>query len=117
MDKLSIIGLSFKTLIGTYEWEQTTPQTLYADITFQTDAHNIAQSDDLTTAINYEAMAHAVQQFAEQYHFQLIETFAQRLASYLLNQFPIATIQLTVHKPTALPDAKDVMISIERHAT
>jgi len=115
MDKLSITGLKFTTLIGTLDWEQHVPQTLHCDVAFQTDAATIAKSDDLNEAIDYEKMANLVQTFVENHHFQLIETLAEKLAQHVLLECDTKWVQITLHKPGALKQAKDVIITLERH--
>lgn len=114
MDKLSIAGLKLTTLIGTLDWEQQTPQVLHCDLAFQTNAAQIARTDQITEAIDYNAITQAVQNFVEQNHFQLIETLADKLAHHILGHFPTDWVQVTLHKPGALKQAKDVIISLER---
>lgn len=114
MDTLSIVGIPLTTLIGVFDWEQITPQTLYCDLTFETDAAAIAKTDEIGLAINYATMTESIQHFVENHHFQLIETLADRLAAHLLTHFPTHWLRLTLHKPSALKQASDVMISIER---
>ncbi len=114
MDKLSIQDLAVTMLIGAYDWEQTTPQTLYIDLTFCTDASKIAKTDHLSDAIDYDKMAKTIQDFSLKHHFQLIETYADRLAQFLLSSFQLTWISLTLNKPDALTHAKNVKISVER---
>lgn len=108
------MGLPLTTLIGAYDWEQTTPQTLYCDLVFGTDAIKIAKTDQLELAIDYATVVESIQHFVKNHHFQLIETLAEKLASHILAHFPTNWLQLTLHKPSALKQANDVMISIER---
>lgn len=114
MDKLSITGLKLTTLIGTLDWEQETPQVLHCDLAFQTNAAHIARTDHIAEAIDYNAVTQAVQTFVEKNHFQLIETLADKLAQHILEIFPTGWVQITLHKPGALKQAKDVIISLER---
>lgn len=114
MDKLSITGLKLTTLIGTLDWEQQVPQTLHCDLSIQTNAALIALSDNIDDAINYDALTQSVQAFVEQHHFQLIETLADKLAHHILANFATQWVNVTLHKPGALKQAKDVIISIER---
>lgn len=114
IDTLSIIGIPLTTLIGVFDWEQTTAQTLYCDLTFETDTATIAKTDQIEEAINYATMTESIQHFAENHHFQLIETLANKLAAHLLTHFPTHWLRLTLHKPSALKQVSDVMVSIER---
>lgn len=114
MDKLFINQLKVTTLIGVHAWEQLTPQNLLLDIAFEIDAKQVAQNDNFQEAIDYDQIIKHVLEFAEKNHFQLIETFVERLAQALLHHFPLPWIQLTLHKPGAVLQAKDVAITIER---
>lgn len=114
MDKLVIDHIKISTLIGAHPWEQQCPQTLYVDLIFETDAQYIARTDNLEKAIDYDKVVKQVLAFAKNNHFQLIETFADKLASELLAHFPIGWVQITLHKPGALQDAKSVAIQIAR---
>lgn len=114
MDTITLSDISFSTLIGIHAWEQRIPQKLRLDLTFQTDAAQIALSDTIENAIDYERVVKTVFAFATANHFQLIETFADQLARHLLASFPTTMVALTLHKPGALKEAKDVMIHVKR---
>ena len=55
-----------------------------------------------------------VQQFAEDAQFQLVETFAERLAALLMSEFGIRWLRLKLTKPGAVPAARGVGVEIER---
>ena len=46
--------------------------------------------------------------------FQLIETLAEQLAEIIMIEFKVPWVRLTVHKPGALSNSKDVGVRIER---
>lgn len=114
MDKLSITEISALALIGTLDWEQHTPQTILCDVTLSVDTALVAQSDALHATVNYDQLTEVLRAFIGANHFQLIETLADRLAAHLLAEFPIAWIQLTVHKPHALSVARNISVTVER---
>ncbi|MGE3318534.1 MAG: dihydroneopterin aldolase [Candidatus Berkiella sp.] len=114
MDSITLTDIKIHTLIGIHSWEQQVPQTLRIDVTFQTDAKAIAQTDTISQAIDYEQIVNEIFAFAKIHGCKLIETFADKLATILLERFPTKEIRLALHKPGALKDAKDVIISITR---
>jgi dihydroneopterin aldolase len=114
MDKIEISDIKLNTLIGIYDWEQQTPQALLLDIALQTDAKKIAEADNIAHAIDYDKLVQHIFNFVETHHFQLIETLAEHIAQEILSHFPTPWVQLTLHKPGALTQAKDVAITIER---
>jgi len=114
MDKLVITGIKLTTLIGSHPWEQECPQNLLLDLAFETEAKNIALEDNIHKAIDYDKIVKHIFDFVKTHHFQLIETLAEHLAKEMLCHFPTKWVQITLHKPGALLDAKDVAITIER---
>lgn len=114
MDKLVITQIKVNTKIGAHPWEQQCTQNIYLDLSFDTDAKQIALTDNLNEAIDYDKVVKHILGFAQQNHFQLIESFADKLASSILSHFPISHLEITLHKPGALKDAKSVAITLSR---
>lgn len=114
MDKVFIEGLEVDTLIGAYDWERGIRQCLLLDLTFAWDIGPAAATDDLSKALDYAAVNQHVQAFASAARFELVETFAERLAESLLAQFGVTWLRLRVTKPGANPAARAVGVEIER---
>lgn len=114
IDQISIKDIKFSTIIGVYDWERETPQNLHLDLSFPTDAHAIAQTDDIAQAIDYEKVLNCILGVVKNQQFKLIESLANKIAEQLLLEFPMQWINLHLHKPKALLNAKDVSISIVR---
>ncbi|WP_263261147.1 dihydroneopterin aldolase [Pseudomonas sp. RIT-PI-S] len=114
MDTVFIEGLEVDTVIGAYDWERDIRQCLRLDFSLGWDIRPAAAGDDLTQALDYAKVAEAVQAFAEEARFELVETFAERLAASLMKDFGIAWLRLRVTKPGAVPAARGVGVEIER---
>lgn len=114
MDKVFIEGLEVDTVIGAYDWERSIRQCLRLDLDMQWDNRAPAAGDDLSLALDYASVSARVQAFAEAAQFQLVETFAERLAQVLIEEFAICRIRLRVTKPGAVPAARGVGVEIER---
>ncbi|MBS0289014.1 MAG: dihydroneopterin aldolase [Proteobacteria bacterium] len=114
MDKIIISDIKLNTLIGIKAWEKQTPQNLHLDLVMATDAKRAAENDDIKDAIDYENVLQHILVFIQEHHFQLLETLAEHLADELLTHFATAWVQITLHKPGALAQAKNVAITIER---
>ncbi|WP_043308135.1 dihydroneopterin aldolase [Pseudomonas sp. ML96] len=114
MDKVFIEGLEVDTLIGAYDWERGIRQCLLLDLTFAWDIRPAAADDDLSKALDYAAVNQSVQAFANAARFELVETFAERLAEQLLKEFGMPWLRLKVTKPGANPQARAVGVEIER---
>ena len=114
MDKLRVTGLEVSALIGIHAWERQVRQRLWIDLELDTDAAHIAISDDIAAAFDYGAIARSVVEFVADAEVRLIETLAARIAQRLFDEFPISRLKVVVHKPSAIPNARDTSIEIER---
>ncbi len=114
MDRVFIEGLEVDTLIGAYDWERGIRQCLLLDLTFAWDIRGAAADDDLGQALDYSAVYAHIRDFAGTAQFQLVETFAERLAASLLTAFEITWLRLKVTKPGAVAAARGVGIELER---
>ena len=114
MDRVFIEGLEVDTVIGAYDWECGIRQSLRLDLSFAWDNRPAAAGDDLTLALDYARVSARIQAFAEHSQYQLVETFAERLAEVLMSEFQIPWLHLKLTKPGAVPAAKGVGVEIER---
>ncbi|KPQ22910.1 MULTISPECIES: dihydroneopterin aldolase [unclassified Halomonas] len=114
MDRIFIEALEVDTVIGVYDWERTIQQSLRLDLTLATDIRSAAATDELRLTLDYAAICQRIQQFADTHQFALVETFAERLATCLRNDFPISWLRLIVRKPGAVPKAASVGLEITR---
>jgi len=114
MDKIFINRLSFNCIIGIYPRERVEPQPLEIDLEMRCDIRAAASSNDLSKSLNYAAISDAVIYFCQQAKAELLETLAEGLCSYLSNEFGIQGMRLTIHKPSAVPEARSVGLSIVR---
>nr|WP_290442031.1 dihydroneopterin aldolase [Cobetia sp. Dlab-2-U] len=109
-----IEALVVETVIGVYDWERTIRQRLVMDLEMATDIRAAAADDDLTHTLDYAAISARIQTFAEDSRFELVETFAERLAALLREEFGIPWLTMTVRKPGAVPEAAAVGVRIVR---
>ncbi|HSP59073.1 MAG TPA: dihydroneopterin aldolase [Halomonas sp.] len=114
MDLVLIESLGVDTVIGVYEWERSITQHLLIDLELATDIRPAAASDDIALTLDYAAISECISAFAAEHDFALVETFAERLADSLREEFAIAWLRLTVRKPGAVPAAAAVGVSIQR---
>lgn len=114
MDRVLIEALAVETVIGVYDWERTIRQRLVIDLEMATDIRPAATGDDLTHTLDYAAISARIQTYADDSQFELVETFAERLAALLREEFGIPWLRMTVRKPGAVPEAQTVGVRIER---
>lgn len=114
MDQILIEGLNLETVIGVYDWERTIKQRLELDLELETDIRPAAEGDDLTRTLDYAAICQRLADYAENQAHGLVETFAERVAALLIEEFGIRRLRLTVRKPGAVAAARAVGVRIER---
>lgn len=114
MDKVFIEGLEVETLIGAYDWERGIRQCLQLDLTLGWDIRPAAAGDELDKALDYARVAQSIDEFAAAARFELVETFAERLAERLMQSFGIPWLRLRVTKPGVNPRARHLGVEIER---
>jgi dihydroneopterin aldolase len=113
-DTILLEGLEVCAFIGVTEEERRERQTLVIDLEFETDAPRAAATDDIEDALNYRTVAKAVLAFAEESRCQLVETFAERVATLVRERFGVPWLRVEVRKPGAIRFARSVGIRIER---
>ena len=114
MDIIYLKDLRIETIIGVYDWERRTRQTIILDIEIGTDISKAARSDAIADTLNYKAVAKRLISFVENSEFQLVETLAEHIADLLLKDFDIPWLRLTVNKQGAVRGVRDVGVIIER---
>lgn len=114
MDTVFIDGLQVPTIIGVYEWERKAPQTLLLSLELGWNNKVPAKTDDIALALDYEKVSEAICTYAEQQHFELLETLAESLAELIMENFKVPWLKITLIKPDMLPNAERVGICIER---
>lgn len=114
LDIVFIDNLEVITVIGVYDWERSIKQCLLIDVQMAWDNQRVAQADDIEQALDYAKVAETIQLFAAEQQFQLVETFAGKLAQVLQTQFNLQWLRLKITKPGAVAAAKGVGVEIER---
>ena len=115
-DQIRIEQLEVFARVGVTENERANPQRLTLSVTVWPSAGFQNLQDDITSTVNYSAVAVTACDFLRANPAKLIETSATQLASHLLRTFPIQKVQLELHK-FVLPDAKHVSVAVTRTAS
>lgn len=114
MDSIFIRQLQIETVIGIYDRERTVRQPLWFDLEMATDIRRAASSEDIRFALDYHAIAVRLNEFVSGRAFALIETVAEQCAALVMQEFNVPWLRMTVTKPTAVPAAQAVGVTIER---
>ncbi len=114
MDHIFITALTAEAVIGIYDWERGVKQRLEIDLEMWMDLRAAGQSDAIENTLNYKSVAKRVLACVESSRFQLVEALAAEIARIVLEEFGIARVRVTVHKPGAIRHSRDVGVVIER---
>jgi dihydroneopterin aldolase len=114
MDIIFLGGLEATTIIGIFDWERETKQTLVFDIEMAFDIKKAAETDDIQYTLDYKTVSERVVSFVEQSEFYLVEKLTEEVANVLLTEFNTPWVKITLNKRGAISRAKDVGIIIER---
>jgi len=114
MDKIILNDLRIKAVIGIWEWEKRNPQIISIDLEIETDVNKASETDSIKDTLDYRAVAKRMKEFAQSNQFDLIETLIEKMAQLILDEFEVQWLKLTISKPLAIRDSRNVAICIER---
>src|SRR5580692_4556458 len=113
-DRIFLHGLTAECVIGFIDWERRVKQTVVMDIELPVDCRRAALSDAVVDTLDYKKVAKRVQAFVSASEYQLVETLAHRLALVILQEFGVEWVRVTLNKPGAIRNSRDVGVVIER---
>ena len=116
-DKIYVEDLRVKGTIGIFDWEKKIKQEI--SLSYEIDHDNLSASkeDKIDATTDYKTITKKIISFIEENKFELVETFAEKIAEMAIKDFDVNWIKLRVSKPGALRFSKDVGVIIERSAT
>ena len=110
MDKILLEGLSFFGRHGCHDAERELGQKFIVDIELECDLRDSCASDDLNDTVDYVAVYNAARDIVEGESVQLLETLAQRIADFALQDARVQSAWVRLKKPhVALPGALDFL--------
>jgi len=114
MDIVYLNDLRIDTIIGIYDWERRTRQTVILDIEMGTDIKRAAETDSIENTLDYKAVAKRLFAYVGESEFNLVETLAERIATLLLEEFRVPWCRVRLNKKGAVRGVRDVGVIIER---
>lgn len=114
MDLVFIEDLRIETIIGIYDWERTTRQTVAFDIEMAFDNTAPAASERIEDTLNYKAVSKRLIAFVQASEFQLVETLAEQCATIIRSEFGVRWLRLKLSKLGAVTGSRAVGVVIER---
>jgi len=114
MDSILVRDLRFEVLIGIHKRERHVAQIVSIDLDIGIPGNTVFASDKVADTIDYEQVALGIRKLAASGHFKLVETFADRIARLIIDDFKAPWVKVSAAKIGILPNAKFVGVSIER---
>ena len=114
MDAIVFRDLRVEARIGIHRRERYVTQTVAIDLDVGVPGSAVFESDKVADTIDYEQVALRIRELAASEHFRLVETFADRIASLLMNDFGAPWVKVSAAKVGILANAKFVGVTIER---
>jgi dihydroneopterin aldolase len=115
-DTIELRGLRGRGRHGVLDHERALGQTFVVDVVLHLDTREAADTDDLSTTVDYGGLANEVLAVITGEPFALIERLAQRIADVALAPERVQAVDVRVHKPEAPIDVPfdDVIVTIHR---
>ena len=98
MDKLILKGIRFHGYHGVPEAERQVGGSYEIDAILGCALKNSGSTDALADTIDYAEVVARIVEIGTQHSFQLIEALAEKIATVILEQFPVDEVRLTVEK-------------------
>jgi dihydroneopterin aldolase len=114
MDAIVIRELRVEALIGIHRRERHATQTLSIDLEIGLPSDAVFASDKVSDTVDYEQVALRIRALAASGHYRLVETFADRVARLLIDDFGAPWVRVSVAKMGILANARYVGVTIER---
>lgn len=117
MDKIIIKELEIYAYHGVNSQEKDMGQKFYISLELSVETRIAAKNDDLLKTVNYAEVCYAVEEEFKRHKLDLIETAAENIAEFILQNYHLVkAVKLTLKKPWA-PIGKPldyVAVDIER---
>jgi dihydroneopterin aldolase len=113
-DRIFLRGLTAECIIGFIDWERRVKQTVVFDIELPADCRHAALTDEVADTLDYKKVAKRVLSFVAASEFKLVETLAHKVALLILEEFGLEWVRVSLNKPGAIRNSRDVGVIIER---
>ena len=116
LDIVFIEGLQGNTVIGIDDGEFHVPQPLVIDVQAGVPRLRACDSDRIGDTIHYGLVRERILRLLREHRVQLLEAFAESVATILLDEFGARWVRVKVAKPRKFDDVQAVGVQIERRA-
>ncbi|WP_298251940.1 dihydroneopterin aldolase [uncultured Arthrobacter sp.] len=101
LDSVTLRGITATGHHGVFDHERRDGQPFVVDLVLHLDLQPAGTGDDLARTAHYGEVADHVHAIIGGEPFELIEALAETIAAAVLGTYPVAAVDVTVHKPQA----------------
>ena len=112
MIEIKIERIKVDTIIGVYDFEKESKQTVYVSLAVVLSSDISAISDALADTCDYDTITKEVLHIGESKQFELIEAFAGYVKQRVETFSNIGSVTVTVEKPAAIPQAETTKVIV-----
>jgi len=116
LDLILLEGFTGQTVIGIHTSELHQPQPLVIDLQAGVRRARACDTDRIGDTIDYGVVRERLQRLLAEHRLQLLEAFAEAIATILIDEFGAAWVRVAVRKPRKFDDVQAVGVQIERWA-
>jgi len=109
--KIIVRNLQLDMHIGIYDYEKKAPQRVLVNV--EADIRGMANWT-IENTLSYEDVVNAISRIAANGHINLVETFAELIAAYCLQQPMVQAVKVGVVKPDVIKTTEAVGVEIFR---
>ena len=113
-DIIQITGLEVTAIVGILETERVKAQQILLDLEIYTDIRPAASSRMIGHTVDYSLLAKEAARIIRNGKYLLLETLAEDVCDYCLDQPGVSSVDLSVKKHQALSKAEFVGVRIHR---
>lgn len=114
MDLIFIEGFVGETVIGIHESELHKPQPVVIDVQAGVQRARACDTDRIHDTIDYSVVCERLRRLLVEHRLQLLEAFAETIATILIDEFGASWVRVKVVKPKKFSDVSAVGVQIER---
>ena len=103
-----------KAEIGAYDHETGSAQSIRINLDLSVDESGDGHGDKLDNVVCYDTVLKGVRGILEAGHINLVETLAEKIADFILQDGRVAAVRVRIEKLEAVAGAESVGVEIER---
>ena len=113
-NQIFISNLVVPIIIGVPDWERAIPQNLFIDLNIILKKNDAFNMDNLEDTIDYSSVIELIKSLAAENKDILLESFGEKIASQILQNYPAQSLTLKISKKKIIPDTDFVGIILNR---